>query len=198
MYPELIYEIKTNSKVRYIGIEIQTASNPLLKLMGRNHTVEDCTHVMTQLKENPNSLIYTILMSSFPTETVQDLDDTINYVIRNNIFVEDICEYSDSIYIPSHRLGPMTEKESKDHYEYLCTFMGEYKKNWLYNNTKKVKEAMIIARGGEVTIFDISVPTVRGMSESERFLDVPVGSIIIPQSVEPTFTEKGKLICKIK
>ena len=79
MYPELIDEIINNPKVTSASLQLETASNRLLKMMGRNYTIEEYDYYAKKIIES-DKYIETILMSGFPTEKQEDMDYTINYL----------------------------------------------------------------------------------------------------------------------
>ena len=67
----------------FVHLPIQSGSNKILKLMNRKHTVEDYINTYEKLKKiNPKIEFSSDFIISYPGETNQDFDDTINLVKR--------------------------------------------------------------------------------------------------------------------
>ncbi len=67
----------------FVHLPIQSGSNKILKLMNRKHTVEDYINTYEKLiKINPKIEFSSDFIISYPGETNQDFDDTINLVKR--------------------------------------------------------------------------------------------------------------------
>tara|TARA_B100002052_G_C15849293_1_gene584177 strand:- start:300 stop:1340 length:1041 start_codon:yes stop_codon:yes gene_type:complete len=71
----------------FIHLPIQSGSNKILKLMNRKHTVEDYLNVYEKLKKINSAIEFSSdFIISYPGETDQDFNDTINFVKKNKIF----------------------------------------------------------------------------------------------------------------
>ncbi len=65
----------------FIHLPIQSGSNKILKLMNRKHTVEDYLNVYEKLKKINSAIEFSSdFIISYPGETDQDFNDTINFV----------------------------------------------------------------------------------------------------------------------
>lgn len=87
MYPEeltdeLIEEFSKNPKVlKYMDIPIQSASDRILKSMGRKTTRAEITKLIGKLRERvPDIALRTTLISGFPGETHRDFKETFEFV----------------------------------------------------------------------------------------------------------------------
>lgn len=118
MYPELLEEIRTNKKISMVSMQLESASNETLKLMNRGITLEDYDAIAKVILES-GKYLSTILMSGFPYETYADLDQTIEYIVKRKILVEQVCEYDNFALIPSSKYEQLAEEEKKQHTNYL-------------------------------------------------------------------------------
>jgi ribosomal protein S12 methylthiotransferase len=87
MYPEeltdeLIEEFKVNKKLcRYMDIPIQSASDRVLKRMGRKTNRAELSELIAKLRrELPDICLRTTLISGFPGETRKDFKETFDFV----------------------------------------------------------------------------------------------------------------------
>jgi MiaB/RimO family radical SAM methylthiotransferase len=71
-------EVFRSGKIWILGIPVQSGSNRILKLMARKYSVEEFKKCIRTLnREFPNIIIRTQFMVGFPTETEEDLKETI-------------------------------------------------------------------------------------------------------------------------
>lgn len=112
MYPELLEELAKNRKVVQVSLQLESASDKVLKAMNRGHTLEKYDYIVRQLQDQ-GKIVDTILMTGFPTETEADLEKTINYIKERKIYVEGISSYEDFYAIPSHELEQLSNKEKR-------------------------------------------------------------------------------------
>lgn len=79
---ELIETIKNESKIcNYLDLPIQSASNRILKKMGRYTTREDLVEIIGKLRsEIPDITLRTTLITGFPGETIEDHKETLEFV----------------------------------------------------------------------------------------------------------------------
>lgn len=145
MYPELLEVLCSEQKVKSVGIQIETASNRLLKLMNRNHDYEKMDYCIGKLTD-AGKFITTVLMSGFPTETFDDLDFTISYLRKRNIYTELLCEYNDFELIPSSKLPQFNFREKRKHTIYLKNALNETNKEALIHKIIDTRKSIIIAK----------------------------------------------------
>jgi len=117
MYPELIQQIAKSKKIKKIDLPFQTASNRLLKLMNRGYKIEDVTNIINQIRAgNPDIIFNTTIMVSFPTETYEDIQMTLDYMAENYIGkCSQICTYKNYKHIPSSKLPQLSCEDSVIH-----------------------------------------------------------------------------------
>lgn len=79
---ELIYEVKTNSKIcKYFDIPMQHISDNMLKKMNRKSTGKSIRDLIEKLrKEIPGVIIRSTLMVGFPGETEADFEEMYEFV----------------------------------------------------------------------------------------------------------------------
>ena len=82
IYDELIQTIKEENKVcHYLDLPIQHASDAVLKRMGRRTTRQELVDVIAKLRNNiPDIALRTTLITGFPGETEEDIDDLLDFV----------------------------------------------------------------------------------------------------------------------
>lgn len=114
MYPELLEELARNKKVVQVSLQLESASDKILKAMNRGYNLEKYDYIVRKLQEQ-GKIIDTVLMTGFPTETGEDLAKTINYIKERKIYVEGISSYEDFYAIPSHELEQLSNSEKRRH-----------------------------------------------------------------------------------
>lgn len=79
---ELIQVIKEEPKIcKYLDMPIQHSSDNILKRMGRRTTRQEVVDVITKLRNNiPDIALRTTLITGFPGETEEDIDDLLDFV----------------------------------------------------------------------------------------------------------------------
>ena len=82
MTDDLIDCYSNNKKLMpFVHLPIQSGSNKILKLMNRKHTVEDYLNIYEKLKKiNPKIEFSSDFIISYPGETNDDFNDTLNLV----------------------------------------------------------------------------------------------------------------------
>ena len=79
---ELIQVIKEEPKLcKYLDMPIQHSSDNILRRMGRRTTRQELVDVITKLRNNiPDIALRTTLITGFPGETEEDIDDLLDFV----------------------------------------------------------------------------------------------------------------------
>lgn len=79
---ELIQVIKEEPKIcKYLDMPIQHSSDNILKRMGRRTTRQELVDVIAKLRNNiPDIALRTTLITGFPGETEEDIDDLLDFV----------------------------------------------------------------------------------------------------------------------
>lgn len=78
-----IMNLLGDKRIKDIQLPIQTASQRLLKEMNRNYSIRDVLDMIVHLRMiNDSVVLRTDIMVGFPSETMEDLDKTIEFVCR--------------------------------------------------------------------------------------------------------------------
>lgn len=78
-----LLDLFSDKRIRDIQLPVQTASRRLLKLMHRDYSLNKLEGFITSLRsQNDSVMLRTDLLVGFPTETVAELDRSIDYVCR--------------------------------------------------------------------------------------------------------------------
>lgn len=197
MYPELLDELANNPKVKTVCLQLETASNRLLKLMNRNYTIEEYDYCVRRLKD-AGKFVTTIIMSSFPTERYRDIYETFKYIKERGIYVEDVPLYIDFPgMIPSSELRQFSKKAAMRRYK--LTTMGAILNNFHLLSKERFKQTRLIYainRDGE-PFFTGDIKNATVYPKTERFSNLAPGAIIdeVPSEVFIEKTEDGPRIC---
>lgn len=108
MYEELIEEIANNKKVCEIVLGIQSGSNKMLEVMNVHSTVEQIQHCLDRLS---HKRIVTIAVISHPGETLETVQETIDFVRKNNLWYIQMEGFSCSKYTPAAEMEQLAEEE---------------------------------------------------------------------------------------
>ena len=199
MYPELIDEIICNPKVFNSSLQLETASNRLLKLMNRNYTIEEYDYYVRRIRE-AGKYVDTVLMSGFPTETMEDMDYTISYLKEQGIVIGKICEYRDfEGVIPSSRLPQYSKREKRAHTRYLTDAKKEINYNTYLTEMPNQDRLLYICDVNGVHLFNNPIPIIMTISKSTRFDDLKPGDVIseAPQRLVKSNKNTRRMIYKI-
>jgi ribosomal protein S12 methylthiotransferase len=177
MYPELIDEIINNPKVVSTSFQIETASDRLLKLMNRNYNLEQYDYYAKIIREHSKS-ITTLLIGGFPTETEEDMNCTLNYLMDRKIIVAGVCPYSDFEYIPSHKLEQLTKSEIRKHTYYFVKAIREINKRIYLEELPKQNKLIYYECFNNTKYFYSSIPTIIATSDSKTYENLNPGEII--------------------
>ena len=177
MYPELLDEIINNPKVVSTSFQIETASDRLLKLMNRNYNLEQYDYYAKIIREH-NKSITTLLIGGFPTETEEDMNCTLNYLMDRKIIVAGVCPYSDFEYIPSHKLEQLTKSEIRKHTYHFVKAIREINKRIYLEELLKQNKHIYFESVNNQHYFYPSIPTIITTSNSNIYENLNPGDII--------------------
>lgn len=96
-FPMDVIQIMKEKKniCNYIDIPLQHASNNMLKAMKRQTTREETENLIHKLREsNPDICIRTTLITGFPGETLEDVEEMKDFLIKNRLDRVGIFTYS--------------------------------------------------------------------------------------------------------
>ena len=186
MYPELLKEIKNNSKVKAVTLQLESASDEVLKNMNRNYTISRYDDIASSII-NSGKYVDTILMSGFPLETYDDLSKTIEYIEKRRIYVSGVCQYVDSPHIPSHDLKQLARNEKMKHTRFLKDRIKDINIEIQKENIEKMANG-IVFRKYDDCIF--TVGGTRTFAYSTKHKDLKLGDVI--EEPPKTFVKKSK------
>lgn len=118
--PEMLSAIIRNkSKISTISLHFETGSNRLLGIIGKGHTKQQAIELLnTMRRELPNVSILSSMMIGLPTETMRDIDESVDLIRKTSIDGLLVSPYSQS---PKQRLQGQQEsiKHKKLHFLYF-------------------------------------------------------------------------------
>ncbi len=170
MYPELLMEIISNPKVVNVSMQLETASNRLLKKMNRNYQMRLFDYYTQQIRR-AGVYVSTILMGGFPTENKVDMWLTTNYLRKREIITTGVCPYRDfEGYIPSSQLKQLTRAQVEQHANHLVNQaqlinMGIYAKQF-----GKPRPFICLGSIRNTSIFESAIPNTYAIVD-----DCPTG-----------------------
>ena len=133
MTNDLIEVYKSSNKLMpLVHLPVQSGSNKILKLMNRNHSIENYLETLNKLKEINSKIEFSSdFIIAYPEEENQDFEDTLNLIKK----VKFINSYS---YIFSPRPGTVAENlnliDRKISFERLDKIQNELFKNQIQKN----------------------------------------------------------------
>ena len=133
MTNDLIEVYKSSNKLMpLVHLPVQSGSNKILKLMNRDHSIENYLETFYKLKEiNPKIEFSSDFIIAYPGEEKQDLEDTLKLIKK----VKFINSYS---YIFSPRPGTVSENlnliDKKTSFERLERIQNELFRNQIQKN----------------------------------------------------------------
>ena len=111
MYEELIEEIATNDKVRTVELGVQSGCNKMLKVMNTGSTKEGIQMLLDRLS---HKAMKSIIVVGHPGETREDLQETLDFVISNNLWYMQVSPFINTEGTPSYNMKQLSREE----YEY--------------------------------------------------------------------------------
>ncbi|MDE1920396.1 MAG: radical SAM protein [Candidatus Omnitrophica bacterium] len=111
LFPSLAGSI-VSGKIIYMCVPLQSGSKRILKLMNRDYDLGRLRDIVTEIKKIAPSLwIYTHMIVNFPTETMEDLEDTLQAAEWFDDFV--LFNYSDNPMTAASRFYPKVEGQEQ-------------------------------------------------------------------------------------
>ncbi|OPY00650.1 MAG: Ribosomal protein S12 methylthiotransferase RimO [Syntrophorhabdus sp. PtaB.Bin184] len=101
----------SGGRIKHLNIPIQSASDRILKAMNRPYSRADLQSIFGFLSNQGFTWYDTHLIVGFPGETGDDIERTIEFVIRNNIRYVLLSEYMEAGRAPSSRLPGKISRE---------------------------------------------------------------------------------------
>lgn len=100
-----------------INGSIESGSDRLLKLMNKGITKEEIIEFMLKVCQKHPVSLYTNIISGFPTETYEDIGQTIDLLNQLEPVKVLVSSYADSPFVASHNLSQLTQEEIDSHTE---------------------------------------------------------------------------------
>ena len=110
MYEELIEELATNPKIDEISLGFQRGSDTMLKIMNIHTTVEQLQYLIGRLSHKPNR---TIMVIGHPGETDKTIQESIDFIKKNNLWYVQAEIFENSIGLPSNDMVQLPKEEQK-------------------------------------------------------------------------------------
>lgn len=109
--------IREYRKVMNINGSIESGSNTILKLMNKGVTSEELICFMNKIRQRHYVHLYTNIISGFPTETMDDVNKTLDLLSLVKPKKVVVSNYSDSPFVASHNLPQLSNEEIRKHTE---------------------------------------------------------------------------------
>ena len=116
IYDELIETMKEEPKFcHYLDLPIQHASDNILKKMGRRTSKADLIEIVTKLKkEIPDIILRTTLITGFPSETEEDVEEVEDFINELEFNRLGVFTYSNEDGTPASRMEGHLPEEVKE------------------------------------------------------------------------------------
>ncbi len=98
--------VKNERICPHFHIPLQSASKRILKLMNRKYSIGNFNELISKLSERENAIIATDIIVGFPTETDEEFEESLNYLVDSKINFAHVFPYSDRPHAPSRKLKP--------------------------------------------------------------------------------------------
>lgn len=125
--------LKNSSKVDFIQASLESGSNRILKLMRKGITAEEVIEFITEInKIYPKETLINII-SGFPTETLEDIQETINVLCRIKANVVYIHNYANSTFVDSNNYEQLSKTEITNHTKIYVKKLKEHAIGYIIN-----------------------------------------------------------------
>ena len=111
-YRDEIVPLLGNRRVKSILYPLQSGSNRMLDLMQRHNTIEDAADVIARVQvANPGIEVDTQVIVGFPSETQQDLEQTMRWIESLHLHRVTFFYYDEKENTPSREIQPKVPAE---------------------------------------------------------------------------------------
>ncbi len=151
MYEELIEEIATNDKIILVELPMQSGSDSVLNVMNTGATVSELQMLLDRLSHKP---MRSIFVTSHPYETMEDVQKTIDFIEKNNLWYPVVTSCKSSEGTPTYQMEQLGEEEYHEHYDliaktvlrlqdkFLNGLVGTFVYGYLFSLTRYEKDDM--------------------------------------------------------
>lgn len=169
----------------YIHLPLQSGSNKILKLMGRRYTKEEYLELFNKIRNKvKNASITTDIIVSFPGETEEDFNDTLDVV--------NTCKYDGAftfIYSPRENTpaakmkNDLTEAEKEDRLHRLNELVNKYSKESNERMLNTIQKVLVIG------VSEKDSNKVCGYTENMKLVNVTAPMDTIGQIINVKITD---------
>ncbi len=117
MYEELIEEIATNDKIILVELALQSGSDAVLNAMNTGATVNELQVLLDRFSHKP---MRSIFVTSHPYETMEDVQKTIDFIEKNNLWYPIVTSCKNSEGTPLHQMEQLEKEEYRKHYNLIA------------------------------------------------------------------------------
>lgn len=117
MYEELIEEIATNDKIILVELAIQSGSDAVLNAMNTGATVSELQMLLDRFSHKP---MRSIFVTSHPYETMEDVQKTVDFIEKNNLWYPIVTSCKNSEGTPVHQMEQLSKEEYHEHYKLIA------------------------------------------------------------------------------
>ncbi len=104
-----------STKLNTVFASLETASNRLLEMIKKGYTKEEVIDFIRYISRfYPRNFVLTII-SGLPTETIDDIKETLNILSQIKPDKVTICEYQHSRFLPLDALPQLSKREKRHH-----------------------------------------------------------------------------------
>lgn len=96
---------------------LESGSNRILSLMKKGYTNDEIKHFIGALREKRKVGLSLNIIAGFPTETIEDIEMTVDLLSEINPYNVNLCTYTDSPFVPSHKLPQLHPQDVLEHAE---------------------------------------------------------------------------------
>ncbi|MDD2377576.1 MAG: tRNA (N6-isopentenyl adenosine(37)-C2)-methylthiotransferase MiaB [Bacilli bacterium] len=182
---EMINVIKKYDNIMpYIHLPIQSGSNRILKLMGRRYTKEEYLELFTKLKATiPNCSITTDIIVGYPTETLEEFNETLDIVNKCQFDSAFTFIFSPRVGTPASKMEDNVSLEEKNRRLYeLNELINKYA---LINNQKYINKVVPVLIEG----YSNKDKTLMGYTDTMKLVNVKGDESDIGKIVNATITD---------
>ncbi len=131
-------------------------------------------------------------MTGFPTETMEDVEKTLDYVTKRGIITNGVCEYVDFSYLSSFKLEQLTDKEKREHTKFLIREIKKNNRSILLNNIGKTTELIYSGKTDNKHFFYTPTQNIFAISSRKKFDSFKPGDVTTGTPKKLTFNRKQK------
>lgn len=179
---------KYDNIMPHIHLPVQSGNNDVLKIMGRNYTVEKYLDLFDKIKKvKPNAMITTDIIVGYPNETEEQFQDTLDLYKRCKFDLAYTFVFSPRAGTPAEKMiDNVTLEEKKQRLYKLNDLVDEYSK--LSNQNMIGKTLKVLVEGPS----NRNEKILAGYSEESKLVHFEGNKNLIGKIVKIKITEAKK------